>query len=84
MVMTVIFILVLLAGISLFVAVVGSAFLKRHSRRVGRPGEFYARSRDTGRSDAGMEGMGVRGTGMEGMSARDMGRDEVRAGDSGG
>lgn len=84
MVMTVIFILVLLAGISLFVAVVGSAFLKRHSRRVGRPGEFYARSRDTGRSDAGMEGMGVRGTGMEGMSARDMGRSEIRAGDSGG
>ncbi len=81
MVMTVIFILVLLAGISLFVAVVGSAFLKKHSRRVGRPGEFYARSRDTGRSDTGI---GVRGTGMEGMSARDMGRDEVRAGDSGG
>lgn len=74
MVMTVIFILVLLAGISLFVAVVGSAFLKRHSRRVGRSGEFYARSRDTGRSDAGMEG----------MSARDMGRSEIRAGDSGG
>lgn len=81
MVMTVVFILVLLAGISLFVAVVGSAFLKKHSRR---PGELHARSRDTGRRDTGMDSLGVRGPGVEGMGARDTGRPVIGPGDSGG
>jgi hypothetical protein len=40
MILTAIFLLVLLIGISLFVAVVGTAFLRRHSTRVGRPGGY--------------------------------------------
>jgi len=43
MLITIIFILVLLVGISLFVAVVGTAFLRKHARRVtrSRPREYF-------------------------------------------
>ena len=56
MIMTLIFIVSLLIGISLFVAVVGTAFLKKHARRMNRPAVYYpgARhgdSRDTGYRD---------------------------------
>lgn len=40
MIVTAIFILILLIGISLFIAVVGTAILKRYSTRVGKPREI--------------------------------------------
>ncbi len=44
MLITIIFILVFLVGISLFVAVVGTAFLQKHARRITRshPREYYS------------------------------------------
>lgn len=49
MIMTLIFIVSLLIGISLFVAVVGTAFLKKHARRLNRPAVYYPGTRHAGR-----------------------------------
>jgi hypothetical protein len=53
MIMTLVFIVSLLIGISLFVAVVGTAFLKKHARRLKRPAVYYPGMRNAGRRDSG-------------------------------
>ena len=53
MIMTLIFIVSLLIGISLFVAVVGTAFLKKNARRLNRPAVYYPGARHGGSRDAG-------------------------------
>ena len=56
MIMTLIFIVSLLIGISLFVAVVGTAFLKKHARSLNRPAVYYPGTRNAGRPGSAYRG----------------------------
>ena len=60
MIMTLVFIVCLLIGISLFVSVVGTAFLKKHARRLKRPAVYYPGSRNAGRRDSGFRDISER------------------------
>ncbi len=62
MIMTLIFIVSLLVGISLFVAVVGTTFLKKHARKLNRPAVYYPGARHAGRSDSGFRDAAGRNT----------------------
>jgi hypothetical protein len=73
MIMTLIFIVSLLIGISLFVAVVGTAFLKKHARRLNRPAVYYPGARHAGSRESGYRDPSRRNT----MPGRAFYRDTV-------